>query len=209
MYWSTETTAARLYYAGGGGAASDCSNGYPGNQGTPENPGTGGISYHCSGGFWGGDGGNWGYNGPATASGGGATGFFQLPTKGGPGLVMMYYTCSTGTTGTIGNAHTVTYPPELTPDKITSTTDPVLPTGVNHCMATKYRQYKFCNCKNNQYNYNIRFDNNKLKQTTYYRRGNNACVIGGGFGNWSDTVKIVWLLTITATAYAMASLQVM
>jgi hypothetical protein len=87
--------------AGGGGAASDCNNGLPGSL-----DGTGGASIHCSGGFWGGDGGNYGQNGPATASGaGGGSGFGY--TTGGPALVLMYYTCSAGTTGAIGNAQTI------------------------------------------------------------------------------------------------------
>jgi hypothetical protein len=42
-----------------------------------------------------------------------------------------------------------------------------------------------------------RFDKDSLQTTTYYRRGNNACVTGGTFGNWSDTVKITVFTSTT------------
>lgn len=171
---------------GGGGAASDCSNGFPGNA-----DGTGGISYHCGGGFWGGDGGNYGQNGPGHASGAGGATTYGAVTKPGPALILMYYTCDgVGTTGTIGNAHTVTYPPELAPDKILSIIDPVLPLTSVIGWQQSTDNINFVTAKNSTNTNSYRFDRDSLQTVTYYRRGNNACIAGDGFGNWSDTVQI-------------------
>ncbi len=168
--------------SGGAAAGSSCG---PGAYGQPFSPGIG----QCGAGS-GGAGSTTGQASPGGFPGGGGGNGIGNTVLGGIGRIILTYTCNAGTTGTIGNAHTITYTPELTPDNITSIVDPVLPIGPVIAWQQSTDNINFVTAKNNTNTPAYRFDVDSIQTITYYRRGNNACVIGGGFGNWSDTVQI-------------------
>jgi hypothetical protein len=167
--------------AGGGAGAGTCGAGADGSQGT-------GYGVGACGGGSGGDPNAGGIG--AAPGGGGAAIFGNSNTFGGNGKVLLTYTCNPGTTGTIGNAHTITYPPELAPDNITNIISPVVPAGVTIGWQQSTNNINFVASKTPNSTTVYRFDLDSLRTTTYYRRGNNACTSDGSLSNWSDTVKI-------------------
>ncbi len=174
----------QLIASGGGAAGSSCGKGADGT--TNGGPGIG----QCGAGS--GAAGNLTQQplpGGFPGGGGGSDGGNFAP-KGGNGRIILTYTCS-ASAGSIGNAHTIAYPPELAPDKITSTVNPVLPVGGIIGWQQSTDNINFVTAKTADTTTTYRFDKDKPKTTTYYRRGNNACIADGGFGNWSDTVKII------------------
>jgi hypothetical protein len=175
-------TADYFSTAGGGAGAGTCG---PGADGSASSAGVG----NCGGGS-GGDpnGANGGQGNPP--GGGGAGGPFYVNAFGGNGEVVLTYTCSPGIAGAIGNAHTIPYPPEFIPDSVKNITAPTAVSGMTIAWQQSTDDVNFVSTKTPASSFGYRFDKDSLQTTTYYRRGNNACVEGGGYGNWSDTVKI-------------------
>ena len=167
--------------AGGGAGAGTCGAGASGNSGPGYGVGT------CGGGS-GGDPIGSGTGG--VPGGGGACIFGNNNTWGGTGKVLLTYNCNVGITGQIGNGHTIAYPPEVIPDNITSVVDPQLESGVSIKWQQSTNNINFATTKTPNSSTTYKFDQDSLQTTTYYRRGNNACVTAGTFGNWSDTIKI-------------------
>ncbi len=166
--------------AGGGAGAGTCAAGADGSASS-------GGAGNCGGGSGGDPNGNGAGGAPG---GGGACIFGNNNTVGGNGKVLLTYTCNVGTTGQIANGHTVTYPPEITPDNVTSIIDPSLETGVSVTWQQSTDNVNFATTKTPNSSNTYRFDQDSLQTTTYYRRGNNACLTAGTFGNWSNTVQI-------------------
>ncbi|HVW98912.1 MAG TPA: T9SS type A sorting domain-containing protein [Candidatus Babeliaceae bacterium] len=167
--------------AGGGAGAGTCQAGADGSAGSGYGAGA------CGGGSGGDPNGNGAGGAPG---GGGACIFGNNNTVGGNGKVLLTYTCNVGNTGQIGNAHTITYPPEMTPDNVTSIVDPSLESGVSIIWQQSTDNVNFVSTKTPTSSTTYRFDLDSLQTNTYYRRGNNACLTAGTVGNWSDTVKI-------------------
>ncbi len=166
--------------AGGGAGAGTCGAGASGSQ-----------SGYGAGSCGGGSGGDLNGTGVGGAPGGGGACIFgNNNTVGGNGEILLTYSCNVGNTGQIGNAHAITYPPEVIPDNITSTIDPQLASGVSITWQQSTDNINFIATQTANTTTTYRFDQDNLQTTTYYRRGNNACLTAGTFGNWSNTVQI-------------------
>ncbi|HYK44933.1 MAG TPA: T9SS type A sorting domain-containing protein [Parafilimonas sp.] len=175
-------TADFFSSAGGGAGAGTCQNGADGSAGNGYGVG------QCGGG----SGGNPAGTVQGVAPGGGGAAVFGISDlSGGNGKIVLTYTCSPGSPGTIGTTHTITYPPELIPDSITNIVSPVFPAGVTIGWQQSTNNINFVASKTPNNTTGYRIDSDSLLTTTYYRRGNNACTSDGSLSNWSDTVKIV------------------
>lgn len=167
--------------AGGGAAGSSCGPGGDGSQSS-------GAAGQCGAGSGGDPNGNTIGGAPG---GGGAGGFFIINDYGGNGKVILTYTCNPGNPGSIGNGHTITYPPEFTPDSITNIVSPDLATGVVIGWQQSTDNTNFTAAKTPTNIASYRFDQDSLKVTYYYRRGTNACVADvNSLSNWSNTIQI-------------------
>ncbi len=108
--WDGSIWYPEVRYGGGGGSGYTDKNG---GNGSSASGGTNG-----SGGGGTGNGGNAGSNGSAPGGGGAGN------KAGARGEIRIYYTCN-GSPGSIGNAHTVPSPRELSPDNISNTALPL------------------------------------------------------------------------------------
>ncbi|MEP7108436.1 MAG: carboxypeptidase-like regulatory domain-containing protein [Ferruginibacter sp.] len=172
-------TADYFSTAGGGAAGNTCgagANGSASGGGTGQcGGGSGAYDYPGLGGFPGGGGAaNWGFPGPF----------------GGKGQVILTFTCNAGS-GIIGNGHTVAYPPEMVPDSITNISSPAFISGLAFTWQESLNGTSWGTAaKTAETLPAYRFDQDNLQATTWYRRGNNACIAAGQFGNWTDPVQI-------------------
>lgn len=134
-----------------------------------------------------------GENGGYPGGGGGGQaqdpnkGFF--PGNGANGKVVVTYTCNP-LAGLIKNAHSVPYPPQLSPDYILDSgaivQAPSADNGLIYTWQKSIDNTNWSNAINNTNALAYRFDKDSLKTTTYYRRQSNACNIT----STSNTVKI-------------------
>jgi len=193
------TTTFNTLGAGGGGGAGGTNgpgqnggNAVSGNASTVSTiPGQGGLG--GTGGGNGGKGGNYVYNGGGSAisgqtggtPGGGGGGLFG---NGANGRVIVYYLCD-ATPGTISNAHSVTYPPQLVPDSIISTSAniPTVQNGLVYSWQQSTDNINWVPAKTPTNGLGYRFDRDSIKVNTWYRRVSNACNTPN---NFSNVVKI-------------------
>ena len=177
---------------GGGGAAGSSGQGGDGQSNTRSDyKGAGGIA--GTGGGNGGAGGKLATQFPAQNAGnginpGGGGGGGNVAGKGANGRVVVVYTCNSNP-GVIGNAHSVSYPAQLTPDFVLSTSG-TEPTAENRLVYTWQQSTDNINwvpAKTPVNALNYRFDQDSIKVATWYRRQTNACNVAT---NFSNVVKI-------------------
>ncbi len=177
---------------GGGGAAGSSGQGGDGQSNTRSDyKGAGGIA--GTGGGNGGAGGTLATVFPAQNAGnginpGGGGGGGNVAGKGANGRVVVVYSCNSNP-GTIGNAHSVSFPAQLTPDFVLSTSG-TEPTAENRLVYTWQQSTDNINwvpAKTPVNSLNYRFDQDSIKVATWYRRQTNACNVAN---NFSNVVKI-------------------
>ena len=170
--------------SGGASSAGLCGPGIDGHFGTYAGDG---AVYTAGCPTGGGSGGDYYQNGQFPGGGGGGGQNFGS-TQGAGGEVVIGWACSPGDPGVIGNAHTVAYPQEFTPDSVTNITSPSLP-GLTIGWQQSTDGVNFTASKTPTNSLGYRFDQDSIQTTTYYRRGSNACDFNQ-LNNFSNTVKI-------------------
>ena len=184
-----------LSYSGGGGGAGVTVNthwlggGGGGAAGRTSNGGNGGdanISYVLGvGGIAGTGGGNGGLGGATFGNGGD---FGQAPGGGGGGVsnlgngngssgrIIVSYNCPRA--GTIGNSHSIPFPPQLVPDSIFNIEGetPTAQNGLEYTWEKSVDQNNWTIINVPKISLSYRFDSDSLKQTTWYRRSTNSCI---------------------------------
>ncbi len=181
---------------GGGGAAGTSGNGSNGQSPT-SSFGTANGGAAGSGGGLGGNGGYFNGSGCSIIGGtnptsgdapGGGGGAGLNRGTGGNGRVIVYYTCDP-TPGTIGNAHSIPYPPQLAFDSILNI-DGTAPTAENRLVYSWQIKTNsnptWRPAKNSINNLSYRLDLDSLNENTYFRRVTNAC---GNVG-YTDSILI-------------------
>ena len=116
-----------------------------------------------------------GQKGFAPGGGGGGIGD-GVSNQGGDGRIIVHYVCPDA--GTIGNGHSIPYPPQQLNDFVISVAG-LVPTTQNGLVYTWQQSTDNLNWvdtkKNVGNSLRYRFDNDSLQKTTYYRRVSNTC----------------------------------